>query len=174
MNKIFGIGLPRTGTASLSEALSVLGYKTRHYPKFISRVDKFEALVDTPICNEFETLDRLYPNSMFIWTIRDLDSWLKSIEFAAKRFKWNKLSPKGRCGPEVYKSHIDIFGITSFDKNKMAEGYFNHNKRVLEYFRCRKDILRINICNGEGWDLLCPFLRKNKPEQKFPNRNKGN
>ena len=30
--KIFGIGLSRTGTKSLSEALGIMGFKTAHYP----------------------------------------------------------------------------------------------------------------------------------------------
>lgn len=31
MSKIFGIGLSRTGTRSLSYALKILGYKSVHY-----------------------------------------------------------------------------------------------------------------------------------------------
>lgn len=32
MGKIFGIGLSRTGTSSLNEALEILGYRSRHFP----------------------------------------------------------------------------------------------------------------------------------------------
>lgn len=173
MNKIFGIGLPRTGTASLSEALTILGYKTRHYPKYIKRVIKFEALVDTPICNEFEKLDKIYPGSLFVWTVRDnIEKWLDSMEAASKRFRWHKLSPKGRGGPEVYKSHMDIFNTTSFDKNKMIIGYNKHTERVLNYFKNRVDMLQYNLCSGAGWQPLCSFLGREIPQEIFPHRNK--
>lgn len=173
MGKIFGIGLPRTGTASLCEALTILGYKTRHYPKYIKRVERFEALVDTPICNEFENLDRMYPGSLFIWTVRaDIDKWLDSVEAAAKRFKWHKLSSEGRCGPEVYKSHIELFGTTAFDKVKMINGYNRHAQRVLKYFEGRTDMLIYNLCSGVGWGPLCQFLGHEIPEEIFPHRNR--
>ena len=32
INKVFGIGLSRTGTSSLYEALTILGIDTIHYP----------------------------------------------------------------------------------------------------------------------------------------------
>lgn len=32
MNKVFGIGLSRTGTSSLNEALEILGYRSVHFP----------------------------------------------------------------------------------------------------------------------------------------------
>lgn len=172
MSKIFGIGLPRTGTASLSESLDILGFNTRHYPKFVSRASKFDALVDTPICNYFEYLDEEYSGSKFILTIRDLKPWLKSCENASRRFRWHKLSPDGRCGEEVYKSHIDLFGTIGFDENKFIYGYFQHTLRVLEYFKNRKDDLLIYEVS-EGWEPLCKFLNKNVPGCSFPHRNKS-
>jgi hypothetical protein len=40
---------------------------------------------------------------------------------------------------------------------------------VKEYFRDRPDdLLVMNICAGEGWEKLCPFLGLAIPKVKFP------
>lgn len=170
MTKIFGIGLPRTGTASLCEALRILGYSVRHYPKYISRAANYDALVDTPICNCFEQLDEEYPGSKFILTTRSLESWLKSCKNASARFRWHNLRPDGRCGPEVYKSHMDLFGCTNYDETKFTDGYFKHADRVSKYFGSRSYLV---YEVADGWTPLCDFLEKPVPGEEFPHRNKS-
>jgi len=169
MSKVFGIGLPRTGTASLSEALVILGHNTRHYPKYLSRVKNFDALVDTPIYNNYEKLDKEYPGSKFILTVREISGWLESCNNASKRFRWHNLKPDGRCGPEVYQSHIDLFGSVSYNRDKFIDGYCTHLKKVLGYFDGRCDLLVFDV--REGWYPLCQFLNKPIPNQDFPHRN---
>ena len=45
---------------------------------------------------------------------------------------------------------------------------------MLEYFRERpKDLLVLNVCAGEGWEKLCPFLNKERPDVPFPYLNKA-
>jgi hypothetical protein len=44
-----------------------------------------------------------------------------------------------------------------------------HYKNVLEYFKNRPDdLLIIDICAGQGWEKLCPFLDKPLPQYPFP------
>src|SRR6186713_1622253 len=95
--KIFALGLSRTGTSSLNEALRVLGHRAVHFPddaasqteitKFLARrtpelrlslLTSMDALSDTPICATYQALDRAYPGSRFILTVRDKESWLES------------------------------------------------------------------------------------------------
>ena len=43
---------------------------------------------------------------------------------------------------------------------------------IKEYFRDRTDnLLVMNICAGEGWETLCPFLNKHTPNVQFPKLN---
>jgi hypothetical protein len=68
--KIFGIGLSKTGTSSLAQALQILGFRTKDYPGIsrytagdLSSVDMdvvlaHEALTDTPIPSFYRELDR--------------------------------------------------------------------------------------------------------------------
>lgn len=169
MPKIFGIGLPRTGTSSLSESLQILGYKTKHYPKYINEVKKYDASVDTPICNCYGKLDQLYPGSKFILTTREIVGWLDSCRRASKRFRWHLLHPDARCGPEVYQSHIDLFGTTKFVRDKFIDGYAKHLKKVFNYFERKDNLLIFDV--REGWSPLCEFLGKSIPTIEFPHRN---
>ncbi len=72
MGKVFGIGLSRTGTTTLTTALQKLGYKALHFPsdgatqnelygffssdsQFIrlSALEHYDAITDTPVCCTF-------------------------------------------------------------------------------------------------------------------------
>src|SRR5215217_9330431 len=90
-SKVFGIGLSRTGTVSLAEAMNVLGIKTIHFPcdeqtfedlrmgNYDLRIlEEYQGAVDTPVAPFYAQLDSHYPNSKFILTVRDKQSWLKS------------------------------------------------------------------------------------------------
>lgn len=163
--KIFGIGLSRTGTKSLSAALRELGYKVKHYPPtqyFYEIIDEFEALTDIPIAVNYKALDRKYPHSKFILTIRDLPSWLKSCE---KHVLNTSLSKKWQID-----LRIKCYGTKIWDINKYRSTYYNHLKDVTEYFKERdKDFLVLNIIDGEGYEKLCAFLGKPVIYKKFPN-----
>lgn len=93
--KVFNIGLPKTGTSSLAKALEVLGIKCLHNPHHLREEVMqgnfhFDSSGDwQAICNFGEhfypQLDQAYLGSKFILTERDLESWLKSIEIQISR-----------------------------------------------------------------------------------------
>ncbi len=89
--KVFGIGLSRTGTRSLTFALQVLGFDVCHYPadaetfyelahaKYdFSVLDEHDGITDITVAPYYAQLDKLYPGSKFILTVREKPSWLKS------------------------------------------------------------------------------------------------
>lgn len=180
MNKVFGIGLSRTGTASLNQALTLLGYRAVHFPADETTQEEFyaflaspsetlrltvlkywDAITDTPTCCVFEALDKSYPDSKFILTIREKEAWLHSCE----RY-WNEvLMPMIRADPDHpdnrYIRFINktLFGIENFDREVFSSVYDTYNNKVMQHFRERKGaLLLLNICAGEGWDKLVPFL----------------
>ena len=84
MNKILGIGLPRTGTASLAEALNKMRHPTKHYcilhdNTYETHPEDVVAYVDNGFYINYEILLRQYPDALFILTTRNLDDWTKSI-----------------------------------------------------------------------------------------------
>ncbi len=178
LNKIFGVGANKTGTGSVTAALDILGFKVSHWDHHqeilhglihctfrFDFLEEYAGATDLPIPSIYKELDKSYPNSKFILTIRDIDSWLRSEENHHRRLGFEK-----PCF-EVFL----LYGSFFFDREKFRKAYVEHNNEVREYFRDRPDdLLTIDVANGEGWEKLCPFLDKSIPDVPFPHVNRGN
>ncbi len=164
MNKIFGVGLSRSGTLSLTHAMSILGYKSCHFPEDMTLVEKFDFLCDTPIAAEYQKLDKQYPGSKFILTIRSLPEWLDSCKALWDSHFQDFTEYSSRI-------HLKLYGRLDYNEKDFAEAYENHILNTIYYFRQRKDLLVMNICAGDGWEKLCPFLGVKIPTTDFPNTN---
>ncbi|KYK33200.1 MAG: hypothetical protein AYK22_01440 [Thermoplasmatales archaeon SG8-52-3] len=159
--KIFCIGYVKTGTTSLYKALSILGYRSvkmlrgcvkpkEGWIKYIKSC-KYDAYTDYPmfVDNFFKEIDKAYPNSKFILTIRDINSWLKS-----------------------YTNYY--FVSSDLSKNEGKQKLNEHNKKVIAYFKDKPSkLLVMNIIDGDGWEKLCKFLNKPVPNKPFPHKNIG-
>ena len=178
--KIFGIGLSRTGTTSLSSALEILGYRSFHFPfirSFFGRIyirkqylENYDALTDTPVALLYQELDKKYPGSKFIYTVRDMESWLASCE---KYPAFHKGSDYSKSNKITARLRQRLFGTDYFDRQKFKEAYLRHDTEVRDYFKDRpQDLLVLNITEGDAWNPLCTFLEKVKPGVPFPNKNK--
>lgn len=163
--KIFGIGLSRTGTWSLTRALAMLGLRTCHFPVNRQQIDDHDALTDTPIAANFERLDALYPGSKFIYTIRNLDDWLESC-----RLLWLRRKAVFDRSLLVTKIHRQLYGTSEFDPVRFAAAYRRHDDRVRSYFKDRReDLLVLDVCGGDaGWEPLCSFIGVPAPAAPFP------
>jgi hypothetical protein len=176
--KVLGIGMGRTGTQSLAKALEILGYRAKHCPQFylddqgnlcVSQrdIECFNALTDEPCILVYKDLDRQYPGSKFILTIREMCSWLRSIERNG-----NALREWRSRFPAVPVLHRALYGVAEFDPAQFAQAYDRHVKEVKAYFGGRpQDLLVLDICGGEGWPKLCSFLGKQVPDCPFPRLN---
>ena len=174
-NKIFNIGLNKSGTTSLSVALELLGYKTIHLEKDGLRLfdiirmnhqkkarlfyglEDYDAYSDFVGQLVFKMIDSQYPASKFIITLRPLEDWLNSRE---KHVLRNRRNPN-------YKHHF-----LQVDKPKWVKDRQIFLSEAANYFQNRKnDLLVINIPGGDGWEKLCPFLGIPIPKEKFPHEN---
>jgi hypothetical protein len=176
INKVFGIGLSRTGTHSLNTALEILGFKSIHYPKpdsVLELMDVYDAGTDITITVIYKKLDKLFPNSKFILTTRELDDWLKSVEwyFSKERVK-KKADGTELLTEEQMKLRETLYGNKFYDEEKYRREFIKHDNDVRKYFKNRpNDLLIMNVFNGDGFDKLCPFLRKPVLDRKFPHFN---
>jgi hypothetical protein len=165
--KIFGIGLSRTGTTSLHRALCLLGFRSIHYPplhRLKHLLQYHDAAMDTPVACSFREMDILYPNSQFILTVRDSRSWLKSTKLFFARHPAN-----AEWQREV---RLKIYGVVEWNRRAFLDAYNRHTEAVLDYFADRPgQLLILDICAGEGWDKLCPFLEMPAPNTSFPHAN---
>ena len=168
--KIFGIGLSRTGTTSLTGALKYLGFSAIHFPMNLSQIDAFDAATDTPVALQFKDLDRRYRGSAFVLTSREKGSWLNSC---AKL--WNKNSGEFSSISFLIDLHTKLYGSPTFDKNKFSHAYDTHERNVCAYFRDRPNkLLKLNVFDEEDpWQSLCNFLDISVPSIPFPHQNQS-
>ena len=172
--KIFCLGLSKTGTNSLTDALNILGYRAVHWhytkkvfsynkDEIVIHDDKFigyDAFSDTPIARIYIELDKKYPGSKFILTLRDELKWAESFR---NQFEG------GISDDFEAHLHRDLYGTDSYDRNLCISAFRNHTSRVKEYFKGREgDLLIMNITEGDGWEKLCEFLGKKMPDKEFP------
>ena len=178
MSKIFGIGLVKTGTTSLGASLVRLGYK--HLTGFFTITDKYiphllsgnydpifelartkESFEDLPWCSPgfYKLLDKEFPGSKFILTIRDSDNWLRSFK--------REYSPDKPSGLVQFVQAT--FDMSTDDSIKST--YEKHNHDAQEYFKDRNDLLVVNWEKGDGWKEICSFLDKPLRNEPFPHMN---
>ncbi len=170
--KVFGIGFHKTGTTTLKTALTTLGYTFAPWFRFEDEIieadlieraleiaDTVDAVQDNPWPLLYRDLDRAFPGSKFILTIRDTDEWWVSLlrHFGGKTTEMRTWI----YGVGDPRGHEDLY----------KKRYEAHNAEVLEYFSDRSDdLLVLAITDGEGWDRLCRFLGETSPDVPFPHR----
>ena len=172
--KVFGVGFHKTGTKSLAQALSLLGYRVTGpngvtNPRIATEalegacrlVEQFDAFQDNPWPVLYLELDRRYPGSKFILTVRPSDEWIGSVV--------------AHFGGMTTPMREWIYGAGDPRGNETlyVERYERHNADVLRHFQNRpNDLLVLRITAGDGWGALCPFLDVEVPLVGFPHANK--
>jgi hypothetical protein len=184
MSKVFGLGLSKTGTSSLAEALNALGIRTIHYPAGDSTfeclrngryrlpiLEEYQGAVDIPVAPFYAQLDAEYPGSRFVLTVRDPESWLRSVELHWElMMDWWHRYPDFQRFQEFISARV--YGAVEFDRDRFLQAYETHRRDVERYFKDRpEDLLVLDICGGEGWEALCPFLGLEIPDLPFPHAN---
>ena len=172
--KIFCIGFHKTGTTSLGTALEMLGYRVagpshqrdRNIAKKLHRiieseVPRYDAFQDNPWPILYKELDKLYPGSKFILTIRDPAHWINSV---CKHFGYQE-TPMRRL---IYGKE---YGCPVGNEEHYVKIYISHNDEVIKYFENRSDLLVLDLESGDGWEKLCTFLEADIPDSPFPAAN---
>ena len=168
-NKVFGIGLSKTGTTSLNTALNLLGIPSIHLPRSLEQIEVFDGATDISVAVAYQELDRLYPGSKFILTIRHLRSWLRSNKLHRQRLERRF---DGRIPDWLKEISVRCYGQWDYEPTVWSNVYRLHLHSVLEYFQHRESqLLVLNICGGQGWQELCSFLYCQIPNIAFPARN---
>lgn len=178
-NKVFGIGLNKTGTSSLGEALKVLGFHHKRWSpvllnlhlagkhdQIFRRIAPYEAFEDWPWPLMVEQLlDRYGDKARFVLTRRDSpERWLSSLKRHARVLN-GKSSPRkaiyGYAHPQMNEAHHIAF-------------YQEHLERTRALFAARGlSHILIELCwdEGHGWDELGSFLNRIPPDSPFPHLN---
>ncbi len=172
-NKVFEVGMAKTGTTSLGDAFKILGFRHKGWdPKLFDQcqngdyeetfivANEYEAFEDGPWhdFDLYKKFDKLFPNSKFILLERNINDWIRSHENHFSE-KVNANNIKEKYLIKDYKSLKKQFEID----------YCTHYKKVKDYFEDRQnDLLVMRICDGDGWEKLCSFLEIPIPQVAFP------
>jgi hypothetical protein len=199
--RVFGIGMHKTATTSLNAAFKILGYDSFHWDRGdlareiwdqmnaferSTTLERYYALSDLPMPLLYQRLDKAYPGSKFILTVRNELEWLMSVNRL-----WDARYNPNRWEWEVYpftnRIHRALYGRTDFKPDVMLARYRQHNAEVLEYFKDRPDDLLVldmdrpcavdrlwkrtpeELRTGPAeWWALCDFLDLPVPDVPYP------
>ncbi len=162
--KVFGIGLSRTGTTSLHQTMQGLGLRSKHFvlnqlslnpaknfPRLMAQNDFVN---DTPIPAIFPTCDRQFPGSKFILTTRNKNDWLRSMNWMFNHgkyiWRWDLLS-------ETY--HLNFLGINEYNEKILSKKYDLYHQAVFDYFKGRESsLLVVPIDQGINAQEISKFI----------------
>lgn len=177
--RVFGIGLNKTATTTLAEALTTLGYEVLHWggpeahdavlgafeagEPLVSRLDpRYDAFFDIGVLSRrFALLDAQYPGSRFLLTVRPVDEWIDSRRRHVLRNR--ALAAEGRYDG----TFLEV------DEPKWRKEWDLHLERVHDWFGGRDDLLELDVTADPTWGRLCRFLDRPEPPVPFPWLNRG-
>ena len=181
MQKVFGIGWPKTGTKTLGECLKILGFNHESIrldlvkdiqigdlSRIMKIADEKDSFEDWPWIILYKQMDQRFPNSKFILTIREAEKQLISYQ--------NMLRTLDLPKEEWNEMRRTLYGLPFPDltAEQLKQRYIQHNQQVQTYFLNRpNDLLVVNWEAGDGWQELCQFLEMPIPEAEFPHANRG-
>lgn len=188
MRKIFSIGLEKTGTGSLNEALTLLGYTkwrrtetaqqlyNSHTVECILNGNFDFSMVDDHdvihlICRDhYLYFKDKYPDALFIHTIRKVEDWLPSIKKHtenSKKYKHDHIQTNKTFRiNECFK--LIAYGCLGFNKKLYTRKFQEYNDAVLVDFVNYRNFIQLNICETPDWNTLCKFLDIPIPNKPFP------
>lgn len=177
--RIFGIGMNKTGTTSLTEALRILGFNAFHWggqtvTDLVAEAHKdgrplldgldptLDAFSDVHIlARNYALLDEQYPRSKFILTVRPIEAWIKS------RTEHVLLNRERKAAGAYSGKFLEV------DEDGWRAEWRQRVDGARAYFKGRDDFLEIDLTAGLGWDPLCTFLGRPTPKQEFPASNRA-
>lgn len=178
MNKIFIIGLPRTGTTSISVALLDYGFKVAHTAYTKRAFELGDVISDAPCFCDYQQLDKLFPHSKFVYLDRAVKSWVPSMQMLLNKML-PELAPKtGYLNPVLKRCINTSFKLSTtsvpLSEQHLTACYLEHKHSVFNYFAGRTDFLHIDISQSGSLKALLQFLEISAEDAgDFPHLNAG-
>ncbi|MCL1092026.1 sulfotransferase family protein [Shewanella profunda] len=160
--KIFIIGLPRTGTTSVSVALLEQGLKVAHMAFTKQAFMIADAVSDAPCFSDYQQLDLLFPEAKFVYLDRDINTWLPSMQMLLGKMAPHLDAKTGRFHPILKRSFRHTFAVDKVtnpaDSEHLIACYQRHQHEVFAYFNGREDFISINVSQAGSLSQLLQFL----------------
>ncbi|KAJ8112426.1 hypothetical protein OPT61_g5200 [Boeremia exigua] len=131
----------------------------------------YDALADLPGCILAPQLIAAYPDAKVILTTRRYETWERSMQesiwvlFTWRLFELCRVLGVSQMAPLIRLLHT-LFGVhngNQYGGNATRRAYEAHNEKVRELVS-RDKLLEIDAEDESGWNELCVFLGREKPE----------
>jgi hypothetical protein len=176
--QVLGVGLPRTGTKSLTRALEILGLRTIHYhpDRLIDMAergdwkvyDNVDAAADFPASAFYRDILHAYPGTRCILTVRpDHESWVDSVMAHGDAIMESPVI----AAYKVFAERVgrSLFGRTDGSRRSLICCYRRWVERVqTDPLILPGRLLVLDIIGGDGWKPLCDFLGLPMPAPEVP------
>lgn len=185
--KVIGTGFGRTGTDSMREALTMLGFGPCHHmfeinkneelrqrwralakgapPDWEHLFEGYRSCVDWPSAFYWRELIEVYPDAKVILTYRSPESWWESFE---KTILVGIQNQTDRDSVIITLVADQVFGGRPHDRAQAIAVYEANVKAVMETVPAGRLLVhRI----GDGWPTLCAHLGVAQPAEPYPERN---
>jgi hypothetical protein len=173
----------KTGTSTMKGCFEQLGWEPIASPRSVARtrrmyldifekgdysralaaVGDFVAFEDRPwnVWEMYRHLDEAHPDSRFVLTVRDPETWWRSVE------QW--CTHKKPQMAETYTTHLRA---EAFTREAFVAGYEQYNAEVIDHFEGTDKLLVLDVEAEPSWAPLCAFLGVPVPDAPFPHRNR--
>lgn len=201
--KLIGAGLPRTATTTQWLALKALGVETYHMKDMMADMEKgvsvwrrayngeqpwdevfdgFEATVDWPAAFHWRELMDYYPEAKILLSVRDGDSWAKSMAdtivqiYFGDSFMRSMCQARYRIDP-AWASWVDLnidtcwkgprgaLANTFGERGPLADAMTRWNDEVKATVPADRLII---WTPQDGWEPLCEALDVPVPDEPLP------
>ena len=193
--KVLGAGFGRTGTLSLKYALEELGFGPCHHMMEVMRdpqqtewfyricqgdqvdwvkvFEDYSSAVDWPSASYYAELMEVFPDAKVILSVRDPDSWFRSVYDTIFNVVPNIPHWVQALFPRSKKIAILIEEIVW---QGVFKGRFKDREYAIQVYQKNTDAVidsvpsdRLLIHSAkEGWEPLCKFLEVPVPETQYP------
>ena len=200
--RIFNISCNKTGTTSLEHLfVKSFGFKLFNYMKLfytnktlvdevfikqdytnllkIIENSKTNFFSDTPFnsSNIYKILDKNYPNSKFILSIRNTESWINCLKKWLIKIKVELLNtPFYYCSkkwvqyafPKTMNENWEII-----NEDLLAQLYEKHNNDIIDYFKGTDKLLiyKLEESSKSKIEKICDFIKIKNDNYCFPHKN---
>lgn len=205
--KVFCIGMNKTGTSTMTKIFKELNFRVAPQIKQEKKIGeiksqneileikkfcwKYNFFQDLPFSqgNFYQNIDKIFPKSKFILTIRDSNRWFESLcnfhliyfrkmgldfkninqvkEKDLKKFNWIREGyyydyTKNFWISEIKNNQISYNWSLLYDKEHYISVYEKRNKEIIDYFKKRtEDLLIFDVNENKDVFKILNFLSMN-------------
>lgn len=185
--KVIGAGFGRTGTDSMREALSILGFGPCHHmvevnasaeqkrlwralargesPGWEALFAGYQSSVDWPSAHYWRELIQVYPEAKVLLTYRSPETWWESFAKTIAAGIARSTEPESLS--------VALIGAQVFD------GKAGDRAHAMAVYRANVEAVKVTVPAhrllvhqlGDGWEPLCKHLGVPVPAVDYPRRN---